>query len=227
MRRTFLHGTEVWELATGIDPLPGPAERFPDEHAAERFLRRVAWGEGASLRELLGAEAPWLEVRRMDDREVVARLARELAAGSVRAARRPPPPLPRIPAGGGAASPTAAAMTPRQWEQAARAASPLPAPRPAAAPAAPAAQTAADSAAPPPAATPAADEPAALDWIEIQLVGEDDAPLPGERWVVALPDGSTRAGVTGEDGVARLEGIPSGSCRVSFPDLDRDAWVPA
>jgi hypothetical protein len=45
--------------------------------------------------------------------------------------------------------------------------------------------------------------------------------------VVALPDGSTRAGVTGEDGVARLEGIPPGTCRVSFPDLDRDAWIPA
>lgn len=218
MRRSFLHGTDVWELATGTDPLAGPAERFPDEHAAERFLRRIAGGEGASLRELLGAEAPWLEVRRMDDREVVARLARELAAGSVRAARRPPPPLPRIPAGGGAAAPAPAPMTPRQWEQAARAASPLPPPRPAAASA---------SAAQAPADEPAVDEPPALDWIEIQLVGEDDAPLPGERWTVALPDGSTRSGVTGEDGVARLEGIPAGTCRVSFPDLDRDAWVPA
>jgi len=211
MRRSFLHGAEVWDLATGTDPLPGPAERFPDEHAAERFLRRIAGGEGAPLRELLGADAPWLEVRRLDDREVVARLARELVSGSVRAARRPSPALPRVPVGGGPAPAAPQAMTPRQWEQAARAARPLPPPQPAAVPA----------------AAPAAATRPADDWIEIQLVGEDDAPLPGERWVVALPDGSTRKGVTGEDGVARLEGIPPGTCRVSFPDLDRDAWVPA
>ncbi len=226
MRRTFLHGTEAWELATGIDPLPGPAERFRDEHEAERFVRRIAGGDATPLRELLGADAPWLDVRRMDDGEVVVRIARDLHAGTVRAALRPPPPPPRTPVGGGSASVASREMTPRQWEQAARAARPLPPPRPAAAPA-PAAQTAAESAAPTSADTPAADEPATLDWIEIELLGEDDAPIAGERYVVALPDGSTREGVTDRDGLARLEGIRSGTCRVSFPGLDRDAWVPA
>ncbi|MET0395875.1 MAG: carboxypeptidase-like regulatory domain-containing protein [Longimicrobiaceae bacterium] len=203
MRRTFLHGTEAWELATGIDPLPGPAKRFRDEHEAERFVRRIAGGDATPLRELLGADAPWLDVRRMEDGEVVARLARDLHAGTVRAALRPPPPPPRTPVGGGSASVVSREMTPRQWEQAARAARPLPPPRPA--PAAPA---------PPD------------DWIEIELLGEDDAPIAGERYVVALPDGSTREGVTDADGLARLEGIRSGTCRVSFPGLDRDAWVP-
>lgn len=202
MRRTFLHGTEAWELATGIDPLPGPAERFRDEHEAERFVRRIAGGDATPLREILGADAPWLDVRRMDDREVVARLARDLHAGTVRAALRPSPPPPRTPVGGGSASVASREMTPRQWEQAARAARPLPPPRPAAA------------------------EPAPDDWIEIELLGEDDAPIAGERYVVALPDGSTREGVTDADGLARLEGIRSGTCRVSFPGLDRDAWVP-
>lgn len=216
MRRRFLHGTETWEFATGFDPLPGPAERFPDEHAAGRFLRRVAAGETAALRELLGADAPWLPLDRMDDREVVARLARDLVAGSVRAARLPPPPPPRIPAGRGAGPAASQAMTPRQWEEATRAERPLPAPRPGAARSGPD-EMEADEA-----------EPAAeVDWIEIQLVGEDDSPLPGERYEVTLPDGSTRGGVTGNDGVARLEGIPSGTCRVTFPDLDQDAWVPA
>ncbi|HEV2147591.1 MAG TPA: hypothetical protein VGR37_09340, partial [Longimicrobiaceae bacterium] len=94
-------------------------------------------------------------------------------------------------------------MTPREMEAATRAGRPPAEPRAASTPAAP-----------------------PTDWIEVRLVGEDDRPIPGVRWVIVLPDGSRRQGRLDGDGVARVEGIPSGTCRVSFPELDRDAWVP-
>ena len=38
---------------------------------------------------------------------------------------------------------------------------------------------------------------------------------------------SNREGTLDEKGLARVEGIPEGSCKVTFPDLDKDAWEPA
>jgi len=65
-------------------------------------------------------------------------------------------------------------------------------------------------------------------WIEIELVDEAGQPVPGERYVVILPDGTTVAeGTLDEKGFARVEGIDPGTCKVSFPDLDKDAWEPA
>jgi hypothetical protein len=210
MRRTLLRGLDTWEFATGLDPLPAPAERFPDEAAALRFLRPLAAEAGTEgFRDLLGAESPWLDVRRMDDARVADLLARELVSGEVRVARRPLPAPSAFPVGGPPAG-AAGQPTAREWEALARAARPLPAPRPAPPPAEPAAEPA----------------PPDTDWIEVRLVGEDGSPIAGERWRVTLPDGSRREGVTDRDGLARLEGIPSGSCKVTFPELDRDAWVP-
>lgn len=61
-------------------------------------------------------------------------------------------------------------------------------------------------------------------WIEIVLLGEDEEPLPGFKWTIELPDGELREGVLDERGRARLDDIPGGTCRVSFPELDQDAW---
>lgn len=63
-------------------------------------------------------------------------------------------------------------------------------------------------------------------WIAIRLVGEDDAPIPNEKYAVLLPGGTLREGTLDEQGTARVENIPSGVCSVSFPDLDKDAWTP-
>lgn len=63
-------------------------------------------------------------------------------------------------------------------------------------------------------------------WIEIALVGEDKEPVSGERYVIKLPDGTTREGHTDSTGVVMLTGIDPGKCQISFPDLDRDAWAP-
>ena len=64
-------------------------------------------------------------------------------------------------------------------------------------------------------------------WIEIEMVGEDDRPCPGERYNVKCPDGSLRTGVLSELGLARVELTQAGTCEISFPDLDKDAWEPA
>lgn len=61
-------------------------------------------------------------------------------------------------------------------------------------------------------------------WIEVELVDERGRPVAGERWSLTLPDGTTRSGTTDDKGVARVEGIDPGTCWVSFPDLNRDAW---
>ncbi len=63
-------------------------------------------------------------------------------------------------------------------------------------------------------------------WIEIQLVGEDDQPIPNVKYVLTLPGGATKTGTLDANGSARVDGIPAGTCKVSFPDLDQEAWVP-
>jgi type VI secretion system secreted protein VgrG len=64
-------------------------------------------------------------------------------------------------------------------------------------------------------------------WIEIQLFDEDGNPVPGEAYKVTLPDGTTVADGTLDDkGFARVDNIDPGSCQVTFPNLDKDAWEP-
>jgi hypothetical protein len=75
----------------------------------------------------------------------------------------------------------------------------------------------------------AAEEEAAkkATWIEIQLAGEDGKPIPDEPFRVTLPDGSIEEGVLDGDGLARIEGFESGNCKVTFPNLDQEAWEEA
>jgi len=62
-------------------------------------------------------------------------------------------------------------------------------------------------------------------WIEIELVGEDDQPIPGEKYRIKLPDGETVAeGTLDHKGFARVEGFEPGTCQVCFPNLDKEAW---
>lgn len=82
-----------------------------------------------------------------------------------------------------------------------------------------AAEAPAEASAPPP-----ADEATDTAWIEVVLVGEDDAPIAGERYRLELPDGRTIEGRTNADGRIRAEGIPAGECALTFLDLDETAW---
>jgi type VI secretion system secreted protein VgrG len=64
-------------------------------------------------------------------------------------------------------------------------------------------------------------------WIEIELLDEDDNPVPGEPYRITLPDGTTLADGTLDDkGWARVDHIDPGTCQVTFPRLDKDAWSP-
>lgn len=74
---------------------------------------------------------------------------------------------------------------------------------------------------------PGKKDPEKKSWIEIQLVDQNGKGIPGESWEITAPDGSGFSGTTDEDGVGRLEGIDSGSCQITFPRLDKDAWEKA
>lgn len=64
-------------------------------------------------------------------------------------------------------------------------------------------------------------------WIEIELIGEDDAGIPHARYEVKLPDGRVVQGNLDRYGFARVERFASGgTCLVCFPELDEEAWVP-
>lgn len=61
-------------------------------------------------------------------------------------------------------------------------------------------------------------------WVEIELVGEDDRPIPWEAYEITLPGGNTVSGFLDAQGKARVESPDGGSCEISFPELDSEAW---
>jgi hypothetical protein len=64
-------------------------------------------------------------------------------------------------------------------------------------------------------------------YVEIELLGEDDRPVPGEEYRIALPDGRIVTGRLNVLGKAYVPDIADpGSCQISFPALDREAWAP-
>ena len=63
-------------------------------------------------------------------------------------------------------------------------------------------------------------------WVEIELLGMDGSPIPGELYRIALPDGTSVEGRLNERGRARVSGIDPGACTVDFPELDMEAWEP-
>ena len=64
-------------------------------------------------------------------------------------------------------------------------------------------------------------------WIAIELVGEDDKPIPGACYRIILPDGTSEEGTLDSAGRTRVDDIDPGTCVVTFPDLDQDAWAGA
>ncbi len=62
-------------------------------------------------------------------------------------------------------------------------------------------------------------------WIEIELKDDDGNPVAGERYRITLPDGKTLSeGTTDEKGFARVSNIDPGTCKVTFPRLDKSTW---
>lgn len=64
-----------------------------------------------------------------------------------------------------------------------------------------------------------------VHWIEIEMVGEDDSPVPWLLFEILLPNGERAQGCLDADGWARVDRIPvGGQCQVCFPEFDRDVW---
>ncbi len=62
-------------------------------------------------------------------------------------------------------------------------------------------------------------------WVKIELLGEDDKPIPGETYRVELPDGTlVKEGSLDMNGQAGVEGITAEECLVSFPNLGDECW---
>jgi type VI secretion system secreted protein VgrG len=70
-------------------------------------------------------------------------------------------------------------------------------------------------------------DPAKKSWIEIKLVDEKNNPVPGEPYSVTLPDSTIASGTLDEKGFARIEGIDPGTCQITFPQRDKEAWKKA
>ena len=61
-------------------------------------------------------------------------------------------------------------------------------------------------------------------FIEFKMVDKAGKPVPGLAYKIELPDGVSHTGVLDSEGRARFDGIDPGDCRITFPDLDKDAW---
>jgi hypothetical protein len=61
-------------------------------------------------------------------------------------------------------------------------------------------------------------------WIEIQMLNEGKKPVVGQSYRITLPDETVAEGTLDQNGLARIEGIEPGDCKVTFPKLDKNAW---
>ena len=69
------------------------------------------------------------------------------------------------------------------------------------------------------------DEEDESSWIEIDLVDEDDQPIPSNDYEVILPDGETvEEGTLDASGQSHISIPEPGKCEISFPDLDTEGW---
>ena len=61
-------------------------------------------------------------------------------------------------------------------------------------------------------------------WLAIELADEVGKPMAGEPFTVTLPNGQEVSGALDPKGTVRIEGIDPGTCKVSFPERDKDGW---
>jgi hypothetical protein len=77
-------------------------------------------------------------------------------------------------------------------------------------------------------AAPVEEKTKKKSWIEITLVDMEGKPVPGVRYRITLPDGGEpQEGTLNEFGQAGYYEIEPGTCTVTFPDLDAQAWEAA
>jgi hypothetical protein len=64
-------------------------------------------------------------------------------------------------------------------------------------------------------------------WIKIKLIDMVGKPIPGERYRIKVPGGEVVEGELDEQGEAACWNLDPGTCKVTFPDLDEEAWEDA
>ena len=74
---------------------------------------------------------------------------------------------------------------------------------------------------------PVPEEEEKVSWIEIEMIDEEDQPVAGLPYEITIPDGTVATGTLDEKGLARVDGMPPGECKIKFPTLDKDAWESA
>ena len=65
------------------------------------------------------------------------------------------------------------------------------------------------------------------NWVEVHLINDEDEPVPGAAVEIELPDGSVASGSTNAEGKFKVTNIDPGSCKITFVELDEEAWEPA
>jgi len=73
---------------------------------------------------------------------------------------------------------------------------------------------------------PAVVSPDKTHWIEIAMVDQEGNPVTGEAYRVTVPGGAVITGTLNDKGRARIDGIDPGTAKVTFPNIDKDAWSP-
>jgi|SRR5580658_8118459 hypothetical protein len=61
-------------------------------------------------------------------------------------------------------------------------------------------------------------------WVGFRLVDMEGNPVGGKQYRAKLSDGSIKQGTLDDSGRVRFDGIPPGTCTISFIDLDKEAW---
>ena len=64
-------------------------------------------------------------------------------------------------------------------------------------------------------------------WVEVELVDENNKPVPNRAYRVKLPDGSVMTGNLDDQGKVRFDSIIPGTCQIEFPDIHLKEWQPA
>jgi len=79
---------------------------------------------------------------------------------------------------------------------------------------------------PKPKAKPPPKKESPKEWLEIKLVDDGDPPRPaaGAKYRVELESGEVFEGFLDENGEAILEGLEKTKAKVTFPEIDADAW---
>ena len=74
---------------------------------------------------------------------------------------------------------------------------------------------------------PASSTDTQKNWVEIELVDQENKPVANERYRVTVPGRDPIEGFLSAEGLARVDGIDPGSCTIEFPDLDGRTWKPS